>query len=98
MMVCQVKCFVSGNMMVNDSEDQTPSSPPHRDLPASSQPTFHKSDIFLERPPPPSLGSFLEFQATSPFRQVGTGDGGDGGDGGEGGEQPRVPVQCVHSE
>ena len=56
---------------VFDSPDNTPTSP-YNKAPgfSSSQPPFHKSDIFLERPPPPSLGAFLEFQATSPFRQV----------------------------
>ena len=59
---------------VFDSQDHTPSSPNNKAQAFSSQPPFHKSDIFLERPPPPpappSLGTFLEFQATSPFRQV----------------------------
>ena len=58
---------------VFDSQEQTPSSPNNNRAPAfSSHPPFHKSDIFLERPPPPppSLGTFLEFQATSPFKQV----------------------------
>ena len=57
---------------VFDSQDNTPSSPNNKAPPFSSQPPFYKSDIFLERPPPPppSLGNFLEFQATSPFRQV----------------------------
>ena len=60
---------------VFDSSDNTPTSPYNKAPGFSSQPPFHKSDIFLERPPqppgPPSLGAFLEFQATSPFRQVG---------------------------
>ena len=55
---------------VFDSPDNTPTSPYNKAPGFSSQPPFHKSDIFLERPPPPSLGAFLEFQATSPFRQV----------------------------
>ena len=59
---------------VFDSQDNTPSSPTNKAPAFSSQPPFHKSDIFLERPPPPpgppSLGTFLEFPATSPFRQV----------------------------
>ena len=61
-----------GNVFVSDSQVSTPNSPcTHRDLAFTSQPPFHKSDIFLERPPPSSnMGTFMDFQATAPYRQV----------------------------
>ena len=53
-----------GNVFLTESRDQSPSSPPQKDQ------ACHKSDIFLERPQPPSSGTFLDFQPSSPYRQV----------------------------
>ena len=71
-----------GNMFVCDTSSMTgvgsltsPLSPNHQlrpDLSLSSQPSsFSKSDICLERPPPPqTLAAFLENSSPSPSRQV----------------------------
>ena len=71
-----------GNMFVCDTSSMTgigsltsPLSPNHQhrpDLSLSSQPSsFSKSDICLERPPPPqTLATFLENSSPSPSRQV----------------------------
>ena len=53
-----------GNVFLTESRDQSPSSPPQKDQ------ACHKSDIFLERPQPPSSVTFLDFQPSSPYRQV----------------------------
>jgi len=71
-----------GNMFVCDTSSMTgmgsltsPLSPNHQhrpDLSLSSQPSsFSKSDICLERPPPPqTLATFLENSSPSPSRQL----------------------------
>ena len=69
-----------GNMFVSDTASRTsvtsPVSPHLREPSLSTQPSFSKSDICLERPPPssnpPTLTNFLESQnqQSSPSRQV----------------------------
>ena len=66
-----------GNVFVSDSRDHSPTSPPQKDQ------TFHKSEIFLERPPPPSLGRLVDRQVRCEER---------------GGVHLSISVQYIHSE
>ena len=61
-----------GNMFVNDTHQETPTSPKRKD---ASQPPFHRSDIFLEKSPkdsdpPADIGTLQESKHSVGSRPV----------------------------